>query len=148
MRISFLLLPFLLCLICLQGHSQEKPILIVNGIVINGLGDQALKGWDMLIKDGKITKIEKHIKAPKGARIIYASGKTILPGLIDMHAHLYVLGKRQTAAYPLLYSAGGVTTLFSPGEFEPHITLALKKAIQQGEQIGADIFPCPDSWPC
>lgn len=140
MRKTFLLLTFLLCLICFQGHSQQKPVLIVDGILINGLGKQALKDWDMLIQDGKISKIAKHIKAPKGARIIDARGKTILPGLIDMHAHLYALGKTQTAAYPLLYLAGGVTTLFSPGEFEPHIALALKKAIQQGEQIGPNIL--------
>ncbi len=109
-------------------------------MLINGLGEQARKGWDLLIEDGKISHIAKHINAPKGVRIIDGRGKTILPGLIDMHAHLYALGKTQTAAYPLLYLAGGVTTLFSPGEFEPHIVLSLKKAIQNGEQIGPTIL--------
>lgn len=140
MRKTFLFLPFLLYLIYFQGYSQEKPILIANGILINGLGGQALKGWDLLIKEGKITKIKKDIKAPKGTRIIDAGGKTILPGLIDMHGHLYALGQTQLAAYPLLYLAGGVTTLFSPGEFEPEKILSLKKAIQKGELIGPNIM--------
>jgi dihydroorotase-like cyclic amidohydrolase len=65
----------------LQGYSQDKPILIENGIIINGLGEQARNGWDMLIKNGKISKIAKHIKASKGARIIDASSKTILTRL-------------------------------------------------------------------
>jgi adenine deaminase len=131
------------CLTVVSVHvaiGQEQSILIKNGILINGLGQRVTRGQDILIENGKISRIGKHLKPPGNTRRIQARGKTIIPGLIDMHGHMYAFGKTQTEAYPLLYLAGGVTTLYSPGEFEPANVLALKTAIQQKQTIGPTIL--------
>ena len=55
--------------------------------------------------------------------MIDVSGKPVLPGLIDMHGHMYVATAKGIAnafeSYPALYLAGGVTSVRSPGDFDP-----------------------------
>lgn len=64
-------------------------ILIRNGQIIDGTGRAPLQNGFMLIQNGRIKEIkEGNIRVPPGARIIDATGKTVLPGLFDMHAHL------------------------------------------------------------
>lgn len=61
-------------------------VLIRNGHVIDP--SQGLDGIaDIVIKEGKIAKIEPNIK-DKVDRVIEARGLTVMPGLIDMHVHL------------------------------------------------------------
>lgn len=50
-------------------------------------GEKFLQG-DILISDGIVTKIADHIEAPADFRFS-ARGKTVLPGLVDIHTHLY-----------------------------------------------------------
>lgn len=52
-------------------------------------GEKALGISDVLVADGKIVKIGKNIKTDGKAREIQATGKTLLPGLIDAHVHAY-----------------------------------------------------------
>src|SRR6478736_3743709 len=134
-----LLMEMLLC-VTVFGQKQDAFILIKNGLVIDGTGNNAMPNCDVLIKNDRIVKVAPNIKQKPGTKIIEASGKTILPGLIDMHGHLYGAGASQYDAYPKLYLAGGVTTIFSPGEYEPERTYALKLAIQAGKEIGPDIL--------
>jgi hypothetical protein len=123
-----------------SSFSQPNSILIRNALIIDGTGRAPLKEHDILIEKGIITKIKRDIKARRSTQVIDASGKTVIPGIIDMHGHLYGVGAAQPEAFPLLYLAAGVTTVFSPGEFDPEITYALKEAIKKKEKIGPDIF--------
>ena len=61
----------------------------------------------LIVKDGKIEGVHKAsvFPIPKGAMVIDATGKTIMPGLWDMHAHF-----EQTEWGPA-YLAAGVTTV-------------------------------------
>ncbi|NQT46605.1 MAG: dihydroorotase [Candidatus Omnitrophica bacterium] len=66
-------------------------ILIKNGQIVDpAAGVQ--KELDLLIEDGKISEIGRSLKA-SGAKEIDAKGKLVLPGLIDMHAHLREPGR-------------------------------------------------------
>ncbi|MDE7452794.1 MAG: dihydroorotase [Clostridia bacterium] len=58
-------------------------LLIKNGTLVLGGGE---KKADILIEDGKISKIGENLTAD--CKIVDASGKHVLPGLIDMHVHL------------------------------------------------------------
>ncbi len=68
--------------------EQPDAVLIRNGNLWTCESDGILENRDMLIKNGKIEKIGKDLRAPRGAVIIEAEGKQITPGLIDCHAHL------------------------------------------------------------
>ncbi len=58
-------------------------LLIKNGILVTPEGETKA---DLLIKDGKISKIAEQIQ--ENCKIIDVSGKHVLPGLIDIHVHL------------------------------------------------------------
>lgn len=69
-------------------QAQEKgDVLIENGTVLT-VTNGTLEETDVLIRDGKISRIGKDLKAPSGAKTIDASGMFVMPGIIDAHSHL------------------------------------------------------------
>ena len=68
--------------------AEDKPaqVLIVNVDVWDGRGDNLTKGVDVLVEGNLVKKIAKGIKAPN-AHVVNGQGGTVIPGLIDMHAH-------------------------------------------------------------
>lgn len=82
--------------------------------------------------------------APEGAAIDVielADGQTLLPGLIDLHAHynmdLTGDGRVEETRYnPFVFLANGVTTTFPAGEYYPEVMKALQERLESGEQVG------------
>jgi imidazolonepropionase-like amidohydrolase/ABC-type multidrug transport system permease subunit len=112
------------------------------------VGDgQVIEAGSVLIKDGKIVEIFTGT-APDAkklqADVIEGSGKTLLPGLIDVHVHLGAPGgaakempklERHLAQY--LYS--GVTAVRSVGDGLSELAKT-KAKLQSGEELGAELF--------
>ncbi|SNT28435.1 Imidazolonepropionase [Ekhidna lutea] len=68
--------------------AQEKgSVLIKNGTVLT-VTNGTLDNTDVLIRDGKISKIGQGLSAPNGAKTIDANGMYVMPGIIDAHSHL------------------------------------------------------------
>jgi hypothetical protein len=70
-----------------------------------------------------------------------AESETIIPGMFDLHAHYGVdffgAGRvDETAAYPELFIANGVTSTFPAGEHRPDSMRALRVRIENGERVG------------
>ncbi|MGE0066780.1 MAG: amidohydrolase family protein [Solirubrobacterales bacterium] len=64
--------------------------MIANGYVASfdpELGD--IDGCDVLIRDGRIAEVSPRIDVPESAEVIDASGKVVIPGLIDTHRHVW-----------------------------------------------------------
>jgi len=127
-----------------QLHAQERIVALVGGTIIDGTGRPPLTGYTILIRGERIDAVGRNVKIPKGATVLDITGKTVMPGLFDMHGHMYerAMGaqRSQFEAYPLLYLAGGVTTVRSPGDFEPEGMIALRERIKKGEATGPRIF--------
>lgn len=70
-----------------QTPKQPKYILVRNATIWTSGPEGNLENADMLMTQGKITKIEKNLDAPSDALIIEARGKHVTPGLIDAHSH-------------------------------------------------------------
>lgn len=72
-----------------EGQSaMQNAIIVRNGSVIDGTG-AAPAATSILIRDGKIAALGAEAEArAEGARVIDASGQTVMPGLIDAHCHL------------------------------------------------------------
>lgn len=69
---------------------------------------------DILIREGRIAEIGSGLAAPAGVREIDASGKLVLPGLVDLHVHLREPGqeyKEDIESGSRAAAAGGVTTM-------------------------------------
>lgn len=77
--IAWLLLPTM----CVFGQN----ILIKNGTVLT-VTQGTLSDTDVLIENGKISKISDNISAPHNTRIIDAKGMFVMPGIIDAHSHI------------------------------------------------------------
>ena len=69
-------------------------------------GDRLITQTSVVVEGGLIQAVGPRVKAPKGAREIDGSGKTLLPGLIDSHTHVYLTEVLKQA------SVLGVTTNF------------------------------------
>jgi imidazolonepropionase-like amidohydrolase len=70
-----------------QQAKQPSETLIRNATVLT-VTKGALQNTDILIRDGKIAGIGKNLKAGPTARIIDATGKYVMPGIIDCHSHM------------------------------------------------------------
>jgi imidazolonepropionase-like amidohydrolase len=66
---------------------QEETILFKNATVWTNESDGILKNTDVLVKDGKISKIGTNLKNSK-ATVIDATGKHLTAGIVDEHSHI------------------------------------------------------------
>jgi dihydroorotase len=120
-------------------------LLIKNGRVIDPAS--RLDGnRDILIENGKIKKIGARVRG-KGARIINAKGKIVLPGLIDMHAHLRDPGqpeKETIASGTRAAARGGFTTVCCMANTDPAVDnpAVVKYVRNKAETEGAvNVYP-------
>src|SRR5881628_1594384 len=88
-RISFLLLLLAGC--SSQAPRNEGAAMLFEGArLVSGDGGAPVENSAFLVESGKFTKVGKkgEVEAPSGAVRVDLSGKTIIPALIDSHAHL------------------------------------------------------------
>jgi imidazolonepropionase-like amidohydrolase len=82
-----------LLLACTAAASAQQPVsgsgatLIKNATVLT-VTKGKLEGTDILLQNGKIAQIGKNLTAPAGAKTIDATGKFVMPGIIDPHSHM------------------------------------------------------------
>lgn len=79
---------------------------------------------NVVIKDGRIAEVGPDVKAPRGALVVNAKGKALLPGFFDVHTHWTPGGEpRISPEIANAYIAAGVTTVNDfhqqPKSFEP-----------------------------
>jgi cytosine/adenosine deaminase-related metal-dependent hydrolase len=114
-------------------HKPAGDIVIRNVALFDSLSGKLVAGQRVTIHGDRIASVaaEDGSATPAGAEAIDGAGKTLLPGLWDMHAHLF----REDA---FLDIAAGVTTIRDMGN--PIDDLAkLRAQIQDGTQIGPRI---------
>jgi len=81
----------------------------VGARIIDGTGKPAIENATLVIRSGHIEAVGKRVKIPAGAERIDATGKTIIPGLINAHGHL------NTETQLGVYLRDGITTVLSLG---------------------------------
>ncbi len=125
-----------------QFVSVEAPVVaLTHARVIDGTGAPALEGQTILISAGRITSVGPDAKVPPGAKVIDLTGKTVFPGLVGMHDHLFypqagAFFGEMGWSFPRLYLAAGVTTIRTTGSIEPYTDLEIKKQIDAGKGPG------------
>ncbi len=68
-------------------NKNETPILLRNGVLIDGSGPDPLGNFDLLIEDGRFKEVADRPLKYQGAIEINLKGRSVMPGLIDCHAH-------------------------------------------------------------
>ncbi|MEP6920849.1 MAG: amidohydrolase family protein [bacterium] len=84
--IGLLVAGFTLPLGFAQARSQPQETLIRNATVLT-ITHGMLQNSDVLIRNGKIAAVGKNLKAAANARVIDATDKYLMPGIIDCHSH-------------------------------------------------------------
>jgi imidazolonepropionase-like amidohydrolase len=127
--------------------KEYAPVLVLeHARLIDGTGAAPREDMRIDIAGGKITAVEAakaHNPYPPNAKVLDMTGKTVIPGLVGMHEHLFyplpqppesglaIYGEAADSA-PRLYLAGGVTTARTAGSLEPYTDLELKREIDAG----------------
>lgn len=70
------------------GQSSNTPVLIRNARIFSGASETLLDGYDVLVAEGRIARLDKDIDADAAWQVIDAAGRTLSPGFIDAHAHV------------------------------------------------------------
>ena len=111
--------------------SRAETLAILGGTLIDGTGSDPLPDSAVVIEKGRIIAAgpRSKVKIPHGATKVDARGKTILPGLWDMHAHF-----EQVEWGPIYLAAGATTVRDCGNEFE--FLVSVRDAIQNGRGLG------------
>ncbi|WP_238542355.1 amidohydrolase family protein [Sphingomonas sp. PAMC 26621] len=134
--------------------ASHGTLRLIHIRVIDGTGAPPLEDRTVTIKNGRIAEIApSSASAPAdGIQTLDMTGRTLLPGLVGMHDHLFYVARpgadfehaqriplllpQMTYTSPRLYLAGGVTTIRTTGSMEPYADLNLKQAIESNQLPG------------
>jgi len=124
---------------------SAPKVALVHVKLIDGSGAQPKEDQTVVVSDGKIAAITTASeKPPADAQVVDLTGRSLIPGLVGMHDHLFYpagggMFHEMGYSFPRLYLAAGVTSIRTTGSLEPYADLELKKQIDGGESPGPRI---------
>src|SRR5712671_4125404 len=118
--------------------------------VIDGTGRPASDDQTLILRDGHISAVGRTgtVDIPRSARVLDLTGRTVFPGMVGMHEHLYYqieppgsasIITTAPAAFARLYLAAGVTTIRTAGAVDLAGDLRVKALIDAGAEAGPTI---------
>jgi imidazolonepropionase-like amidohydrolase/Tol biopolymer transport system component len=117
-------------------------VALTNARIITMRGDEVIERGSILIEDNRIKAVGASVNIPAAARRIDMAGKTIMPGIVDVHAHmgyntLDIIPERQWPYYANL--AFGVTTTHDPSASTQSV-FAQSEMVKAGAMAGPRVF--------
>ena len=111
--------------------ATSAPVVLMGATLIDVNGKPPLKDSVVVIRGDRIVSAgaRSNVEIPAGAKIVDVSGKFLLPGLWDMHSHLY------QAEFGPTYLAAGITTACDVGN-EIEFATSLRDAALHGRGLG------------
>ncbi len=121
----------------------EGSVLLKGARLVTMNGAEVIERGDILIKNNRIQAVGKSgsVKVPKGTQVINLRGKTIVPGFIDTHAHMWPnwgIHKNQIWIYAANL-AYGVTTTRDPQTATTDV-LTYEDMVDAGQMLGPRIY--------
>jgi imidazolonepropionase-like amidohydrolase len=125
-----------------------QPLALAHVRVIDGLGSRAVEDQTLVIDNGRIAALgaASAVAIPPNAHVLDLTGRTVFPGLVGMHDHLfyhagggnYVVTPQESFA--MLYLASGVTTIRTAGAVDFAGDIRIKKLIDDDVRPGPTIY--------
>jgi len=135
--------------------SQQAARFVITRVrVLDGTGRPAVEDRNVTVEGGRITAIGPgaEVAASAGTVVVDGRGRTLLPGLVGMHNHMYYIARpdldaaghsdpplvvpQMTYSSPRLYLAAGVTTVRTTGSVEGYADLNLRSLIDAWQVPG------------
>jgi enamidase len=124
-------------------RTDAAVIALTNARVIDGTGAAPREQQTILIQDGRIAALgpTAAVTYPAGTETIDLAGKSVIPGLVMLHEHLYYptgpgMYGQLGLSFLRLYLAGGVTTMRTGGNLNGYVDINLKRGIDSGVVAG------------
>ncbi len=143
----------ILLLVSTTAYSQwseplQEEIIIRGGWLFDGISNTRRQNTGIVIQQGKIVEVDANLedKLLTTARVIDLTDlETILPGMIDLHAHynfdLVDEGRVEEVVHNgIIFLANGVTSTWSAGEYHPERVVKQRDLIDDGEATGPRLF--------
>ena len=133
---------------CGDPQTDDGAIAFVNVNVVPMDANRVLTGQTVVVRDGRIAEMgpASSVDVPSNAVEVDGSGKYLMPGIAEMHGHVFttdVITPEVAETFPELYVLTGVTTVRtmagSPWQFE------LRDRIESGALIGPHIYTASPS---
>jgi imidazolonepropionase-like amidohydrolase len=132
-------------------RPRTTTFALTHARVVDGTGGPARSDSTIVVTDGRITAIglASTVRVPAQIETIDLTGRTVIPGLVGMHDHLFyqlepegsdtvaIAAQRTFAA---LYLAAGVTTIRTTGTIDLAADARVKARIDGGQEPGPRIF--------
>lgn len=131
-----------------EVKAQAGQLIIRGGWLFDGISDTRRRNSGIVIENGKITGVDikdEKLGLANATLIELEDSETILPGLIDLHAHynldLVDKGRVEEVVHNgTIFLANGVTSTWSAGEYYPERVIARRDLIEAGDAIGPRLF--------
>jgi imidazolonepropionase-like amidohydrolase len=121
-------------------------VALTNLLLLDGTGSDPKPGQAVLIRDGRIAEVGPvaAVRVPVGARTMDLGGRTVIPGIVGLHDHLFYTaagGRAVQMSYtgPRLYLGSGVTTIRTTGGRSPYAEINLRQNVDKGLVPGPHI---------
>jgi imidazolonepropionase-like amidohydrolase len=114
-----------------ESPAASSEVAIVGATILDMTGRKPVPNGTVVIRDGRITAVgpSNRVTVAKQATVVQAAGKTVMPGLWDMHAHF------EQVEWGPIYLAAGVTTVRDVGN-ELEFIAAVRDAVVAGKGLG------------
>ena len=134
-----------------QFVRTSDPIIVLRHIrIIDGTGGPGRDDQSLVIADRRILAVGDagRVPVPSNARVLDLPGRTVFPGLVGMHEHLFYqyqppasepVAILAQAPFATLYLASGVTTIRTAGTLDLGGDLRIKRLIDEGREPGPKI---------
>jgi enamidase len=127
-----------------QFVSVDTAVVALTHVrVIDGTGAPVRENQTLIVRDGRIAAVgdAASTQVPAGAQVVDLTGKSVLPGLVMVHEHLYYptgpgVYANLSESFTRLYLAGGVTSMRTGGNMNGYGEINVKKSIDRGERAG------------
>ena len=126
------------------ARDVPRGTVVLRGArIITMKGNEVIANGDIVVKDNRIVAVGPRgtVNIPSGARTIDVSGKTIIPGYVDIHAHIWpAFGVHRSQPFEYMVNlAYGVTTTRDPQTSATDV-LSYEDMVATGEFIGPRIY--------
>lgn len=130
------------------SRPADAALIIRGGWIFDSVDDTRRRNSGIIIRNGIIVEVDANVEQQilSGADVIDLLGaETVLPGMIDLHAHynfdLVDKGRVEEVVYNgIIFLANGVTSTWSAGEYYPERVIAQRDLIDAGEATGPRLF--------
>ncbi|MXX74279.1 MAG: amidohydrolase family protein [Holophagales bacterium] len=76
----------------MTGPYREDDVLAITGATILTMAGETIENGTVVVRDGRIARVASGVRPPRGAHVIDARGRYLMPGIFDAHSHISTAG--------------------------------------------------------